>query len=162
MGVSGSGKSTLGITLARELGWDFLDADFFHSVENIAKMSAGVPLTDADRAPWLAVLNRELISRLEADRHFILACSALKAKYRTRLLEGVDGAEILYLRGTYHSIRERLQLREGHYMKENLLTSQFDALEEPEEALVLDADLSIPEMIETIYRKYPLLGSRFT
>jgi gluconokinase len=157
MGVSGSGKSTLGKALAVELGWDFFDADDFHSVENIARMSAGLPLTDADRAPWLAALNRRLFSTLEADRHPVLACSALKEKYRNQLLAGVEGIPVIYLRGSFERIRSRLLAREGHYMKENLLQSQFDTLEEPEEALVLDMSMSLHEMLDTILMEYPVL-----
>jgi gluconokinase len=157
MGVSGSGKSTLGKALAQKLGWDFFDADDFHSAENIAKMSAGIPLTDADRAPWLATLNRQLVSTLAVERHPVLACSALKAKYRTRLLDGGQGMAFIYLKGNFELVRSRLLEREGHFMKDNLLRSQFDALEEPEEAVVLDISLPADKMLETILMKYPTL-----
>lgn len=121
MGVSGSGKSTLGTSIAQRLRWDFFDADHFHSAENIAKMAAGIPLTDSDRAHWLEALNRQLVSTLKASRHPVLACSALKEKYRNRLLEGGEGIAIIYLKGSYELIRSRLLARESHYMKENLL-----------------------------------------
>src|SRR4030095_544887 len=90
MGVSGSGKSTVGKALAEKLGWDFFDADDFHPPENIAKMAAGIPLNDSDRAPWLAALSNLLLSTLQANRHPVLACSALKETYRAKLLEGND------------------------------------------------------------------------
>ena len=157
MGVSGSGKSTLGRALAQELGWDFFDADDFHSPENVVKMTAGIPLTDSDRALWLAALNRQLVSALAADRHPVLACSALREIYRTRLLEDVKGVAVIYLKGSYELIRSRLMSRESHYMKENLLQSQFDILEEPEEALALDVSMSIRKMLDTIFMKYPTL-----
>src|SRR5512139_3194569 len=120
MGVSGSGKSTLGRALAQELGWEFFDADDFHSVDNIAKMSAGIPLTDSDRAPWLEALNRLLLSTLMDAQHPVLACSALKESYRIRLLAGVEGIAIIHLKGSYELVRSRLMAREGHYMKENM------------------------------------------
>jgi len=100
MGVSGSGKSTLGKALAQKLGWEFFDADDFHSVENIAKMSAGIPLTDLDRAPWLEALNNLLLSTLLDAHHPVLACSALREKYRTRLLANVEGMAVIYLKGS--------------------------------------------------------------
>lgn len=155
MGVSGSGKSTLGKALAQELGWDFFDADDFHSAENIAKMSAGIPLTDSDRAPWLEALNQLLLSNLMDARHPVLACSALKENYRTRLLEGVEGMAVIYLKGSYEEVRSWLMAREGHYMKENLLRSQFDALEEPENAIFLDVSMPPGKMLDTILRRYP-------
>jgi gluconokinase len=154
MGVSGSGKSTLGKALAQTLDWDFFDADDFHSVENIAKMAAGIPLSDEDRAPWLAALNRRLISTLAVDRHPVLACSALKQIYRQHLLDGTHGIVIIYLKGTYDIIWPRIAAREGHYMKSNMLQSQFDTLEEPQEALVLDVSLPLEEMLGTILANY--------
>ena len=157
MGVSGSGKSTLGKALAQELGWEFFDADDFHSPENIAKMSAGIPLTDLDRAPWLETLNHLLISTSMEDRHPVLACSALKENYRTRLLAGVEGMAVIHLKGSYEEVRSRLMAREGHYMKEQLLQSQFDALEEPESAIVLDVSMPLGKMLDTISMRYPNL-----
>ncbi len=157
MGVSGSGKSTLGRALAQELGWEFFDADDFHPVENIAKMSAGIPLTDPDRAPWLEALNQLLLSTLRDAHHPVLACSALKENYRSRLLAGVEGMALLYLKGSYEEVRSRLMAREGHYMKENLLQSQFDALEEPENAIILDVSMPPGKMLDTIFMRYPNL-----
>lgn len=150
MGVSGSGKTTLGETLARKLGWDFFDADDFHPPENIAKMAAGIPLSDSDRAPWLAALHDKLLSTLGADRHLVLACSALKETYRAQLLEGMDGIAIIYLKGSYDLIWSRMSTRERHYMKPEMLQSQFDALEEPKHAIVLDVKMSVKDMIDTI------------
>jgi gluconokinase len=157
MGVAGSGKSTLGKPLAQKLGWDFFDADEYHSAENIAKMTAGVPLADSDRIPWLAALNQQLVSTLKANRHPILACSALKDKYRTLLLDGLEEMAVIYLKGSYDDIWYRLVSRQGHYMKENMLQGQFLALEEPDDALVLDVSLPVEDMLERIFTKYFLL-----
>jgi len=157
MGVSGSGKSTLGKALAHSLDWDFFDGDDFHSVENIAKMTAGIPLKDADRVPWLAALNHRLVSTLQQNRHPVVACSALKEVYRQQLLNGTHGIAIIYLKGDYDILWSRMAAREGHYMKSNMLRSQFDTLEEPQDALVLDASLPLDAMLGTILANYSLL-----
>ena len=153
MGVSGSGKTTVGQALARKLGWDFFDADDFHPPENIAKMAAGIPLDDSDRVPWLAALHDQLLSTLKAGHHPVLACSALKGKYRVQLLEDMDGIAIIYLKGSYNLIWSRMSTRESHYMKPEMLQSQFDALEEPEDAIVLEVKMSLKEMIDTITKR---------
>lgn len=138
MGVSGSGKTTLGRLLSQRLGWDFYDADDFHPAENIAKMARGQPLTDADREPWLDRL-RDLIAACKATNHpGALACSALKQKYRRRLIQNDPDVRVVYLKGSYDLIWSRMQTRTDHYMQSNLLKSQFDALEEPSDALVVD------------------------
>lgn len=157
MGVAGSGKSTLGRTLAEELGWDFFDADDFHSMENIVKMAAGIPLDDADRMPWLMALNHKLVSTLDENRHPVLACSALKQSYRDVLLDAADGIAVLYLKGSYDLIWSRIAAREGHYMKPNMLQSQFAALEEPQDALVVDISLPLEAMLDTVFANYPQL-----
>jgi gluconokinase len=156
MGVSGSGKTTVGKALAAKLGWDFFDADNFHSVENISKMAVGIPLSDSDRAPWLAALHDQLLSTLQAQRHPVLACSALKEKYRAQLLDGLDAIAILYLKGSYDLIWSRMSAREGHYMQPAMLQSQFETLEEPRNALVLDIAMPLDEMLDTILRQYSL------
>jgi gluconokinase len=157
MGVAGSGKTTLGRALADQLGWDYFDADDFHSVENISKMATGIPLSDSDREPWLVELNHILLSTLRENRHPILACSALKRSYRSQLLAGVDGIAIVYLKGNYDLIWSRISSREGHYMKSNMLQSQFDSLEEPENALVLDIHLPLETMLDIIFANYSTL-----
>ena len=153
MGVSGSGKTTLGKALAEKLGWDFFDADNFHPPENIAKMTAGIPLSDSDRAPWLAALHHQLLSTLSADRHPVLACSALKETYRAKLLEGMDGITVIYLKGSYDLILSRMSTREDHYMKPGMLQSQFGELEEPKDAIVLDVKVPLKDMIDAITKK---------
>lgn len=154
MGVSGSGKTTLGMALAQKLGWDFYDADDFHSHENIAKMIAGTPLTDMDRLPWLASLHDLLLGTLTANRHPILACSALKEKYRAQLLQGIDGIALIYLQGSYDLIWSRMSSRMGHYMKAEMLQSQIEALEEPENAIVMDISMPVDEMVDKIIDNY--------
>jgi len=148
MGVQGSGKTTVGRALAEHLGWRFADADEFHPPENIAKMAAGIPLDDRDRAPWLAELRTE-IDRSLADRsNLVLTCSALKERYRQRLL--TDGVALVYLRGTRELISSRLESRAGHFAKLDLLNSQFADLEEPTNALTIDVSSSVGEIVKEI------------
>jgi gluconokinase len=154
MGVSGSGKTTVGKALAQKLGWDFFDADDFHPVENITKMASGIPLSDSDRAPWLASLHNLLSSTLKSGRHPVLACSALKQKYRGQLLNGMEGIEVIYLQGSSELIESRMSAREKHYMKPEMLRSQFATLEEPKNAFVLDISAPLDKMIDKILSKY--------
>lgn len=146
MGVSGAGKSTVGRALAARLGIPFLDADEFHPPENVAKMASGTPLTDADRAPWLDVLNRRLVGMPDA----VLACSALKEAYRRRLSQGLAACRFVHLRGDIELIRARLQARQHRYMPASLLESQFASLEPPADAIEVDIAEAIPECIEAI------------
>jgi gluconokinase len=131
MGVSGSGKTTIGERLAANLRARFLDADDFHPAENVAKMAAGTPLTDEDRAPWLARLNETL----RGETNAVLACSALKEKYRKTLREGLRDFRIVHLKGNYDFIHARLAARKHRYMPASLLQSQFAALEAPGDAI---------------------------
>lgn len=150
MGVAGSGKSTVGSALAQELGWDFYDADGFHPIENITKMASGIPLDDEDRAPWLASLHALISASLQEDRPGVLACSALRKSYRQRLLEDNSGVKVVYLKGNYDLIWSRLDARMDHYMKPHMLQSQFEALEEPQNALTLDTTMSVDELVQKI------------
>jgi gluconokinase len=156
MGVSGCGKSTVARQLAEKLDWDFFDADNFHPPGNIAKMKSGIPLSDSDRAPWLSALNEMLISSLRAGRHPVLACSALKKSYRAKLLHGMDGVHFIHLKGSYDLIWSRISKRKGHYMKPEMLRSQFEALEEPIHALVMDVRLTPEEVVEKIIKSFQL------
>lgn len=152
MGVSGCGKTTVGQALADALGATFYDGDDFHPPENIAKMSSGMPLNDSDRQPWLERL-RDLISEHVAQgKGIVVACSALKASYRDVLREGNDSLRFVFLDGTFDMIWERMQAREGHYMKAEMLQSQFDALEPPGhgEAIRVDVDQSLDLMMGVI------------
>jgi gluconokinase len=153
MGVSGSGKTTVGRLLADRLGWEFYDGDDFHPPENLAKMSAGIPLTDGDRAPWLADLRGLVSTCLQENRPGVLACSALKERYRQVLTAGRPEVQVVYLRGSYELIRARMDARDGHYMKPAMLRSQFDALEEPGDALVMDISMPVGMIVELILEK---------
>jgi gluconokinase len=138
MGVSGCGKTTVGELLARRLGWRYLDADDHHPPENVAKMRAGTPLTDADRWPWLDRLNGLLRERQSAGENVILGCSALRQAYRERLAQGLDDVRWVHLSGSFDLIAARLQARKHRYMPATLLRSQFETLEPPTDALVVD------------------------
>ncbi len=132
MGVAGCGKSTLGARLAQDLGWAFRDGDDLHPAPNIAKMAAGVPLDDADRAPWLAAIGRWIDERIAATEDGVVTCSALRCAYRERLASGRPEVRIVHLTGTRALIAARLAARAGHFMPASLNDSQFDTLEAPE------------------------------
>jgi len=138
MGVSGSGKTTVGLQLAADLGWSFRDADDFHPPANIAKMSAGIPLTDEDRAPWLAAIRAHIDACLARGENAVVTCSALKESYRRTVIADPARVKLVYLRGDFDLLLRRLGRREGHFMKAAMLRSQFEALEPPRDALTLD------------------------
>lgn len=150
MGVSGSGKTTIGTRLAEALHWTFADADDFHPAANVDKMRRGIPLTEEDRRPWLSALRSQIGEWLEQDRSIVLACSALKAWYRRELLIDPSRVRLVYLKGPYSLIEKRLARRRGHFMRRELLASQYAALEEPAEALVVDAALRPPDVVQEI------------
>ena len=149
MGVSGCGKSTIGQQLADRLGWPFYDGDEFHPPANIDKMSRGIPLNDEDRSGWLAAIADRMLTLMAAGESGVFACSALKQKYRDQLHVS-DQVKFVYLRGNYDVIWSRMQQRPGHYMKPNMLASQFETLEEPHDALTLDIGQSPDHMVERI------------
>jgi gluconokinase len=155
MGPAGSGKTTVGELLAGQLGWEFADADNFHSPANIEKMAHGVPLDDNDRIPWLNSI-REAMEQWNAQRRsVVLACSALKKIYRERLQIN-SGVKLAYLKGTYDLLLERLHSRRGHYATEQLLASQFADLEEPADAITVDAAHSPEEIVAEIRKQLAL------
>jgi len=160
MGVSGSGKTVVGKALAQQLGWDFYDADDFHPPANIAKMANGIPLDDSDRASWLASLHDLISSSLRADRPGVLACSALKERYRKQLLAGDNTVQIVYLKGSYELIWGRMSARTDHYMKPHMLKSQFEALEEPVDALTIDISMPVDDIVSEIIRQMQHPGAR--
>src|SRR6185369_3097783 len=153
MGVSGSGKTEVGRSLANQLGWDFYDADDFHPPENVAKMANGIPLDDSDRAPWLASLHDLIASSLEQKKPGVLACSALKERYRQQLLQQDQDVGLVYLKGSYDLIWSRMSARADHYMKADMLKSQFDALEEPQNALTIEITRSVDQIVGEIMER---------
>ncbi|MBR0714816.1 gluconokinase [Bradyrhizobium liaoningense] len=162
MGVSGSGKSTVADALARRLGWRFEDGDRFHPAANVAKMSAGHPLTDEDRWPWLNAIADEIERTCKAGAHIIIACSALKHSYRDVLLRGRDDVRFVFLRGTQELIAERLARRKGHFMPPGLLTSQFKTLEPPDSAehvVTVSIDAPVEAIVNDALRQLNLRTS---
>jgi gluconokinase len=154
-GVSGSGKSTVGVLLAERLRAVFADGDAFHPAANVAKMHAGVPLTDADRAPWLRAIQAWMDEQISAGRTAVIACSALHLAYRDALLAGRPGARLVFLMVSRDVAAGRLAARHGHFFPASLLDSQFHDLEPPSKAegvLVVNADLPVPQLVTDIAR----------
>lgn len=155
-GVSGAGKTTLSRALAAALGWRFADADDFHPPANIAKMRAGLPLDDTDRAPWLRALRAEIDQHLAQGAPLVLACSALKQAYRATLLGGdrVGGdpgrVRLVFLAASRELLAARLATRAGHYMPPSLLDSQLATLEPPTDALHVDAALPTEAQVAAV------------
>lgn len=149
-GVAGCGKTTLGQSLAAKLGASFLDADHFHSMANVEKMRAGTSLTDEDRAPWLATLNAQLREASARGERVVLACSALKARYREAIARDIAQVVWIFLDGSFELIAARMRARENHYMPESLLWSQFEALERPVNAICISTEMSPTEQIDAV------------
>jgi gluconokinase len=159
MGVSGSGKSTIADKLAERLRWKYEDGDKFHPASNVAKMSAGQPLTDEDRWPWLQAIADEIDRVCGAGEHAVIACSALKRAYRDILVHGRSDVRIIYLKGTQELIASRLALRKHHFMPPGLLASQFKTLEPPdasENPVTVSIDASVETIIDDIVRQLKL------
>ena len=154
MGVAGSGKSVVGQQLARELRCEFLDGDSLHSPQNIAKMTHGIPLTDTDRASWLAAIQARILESFQRGESLVVACSALKQRYRDSLDRGV-AITWVYLKGSVELIRERLEQRKHHFMKAKMLASQFRDLEEPADAIVIDAAVEPPVAVRQVMSALP-------
>lgn len=151
MGVSGSGKTTIGQALAAAIGGEFRDGDDYHPPENIAKMASGVPLTDDDRAPWLAALRRLIDERRAAPGVLVLACSALTRRIRQRLGLDRDGIRVVHLEGSETLLAERMRARRHrHFMPPELLPSQLELLERPENALIVDASQPVDRLVAEI------------
>ncbi|GAB3625159.1 gluconate kinase [Pandoraea terrae] len=153
MGVSGSGKSTIGRQLADRLGCGFSDADQFHSPANIEKMKHGHALNDDDRKPWLAAIRDAIVARRAAGQHHVFACSALRERYREVLGDHDGDVVFVYLKGGAEVIGERLASRTGHFFDPVLLQSQFETLEEPRDALVIDIRESPEHIVATLLHK---------
>lgn len=150
MGVSGVGKTAVGMRLAEALGWRFLEGDDFHPLANVAKMAAGIPLTDEDRAPWLERLRELIAEALARGEDAVLACSALKRSYRQLLT--VDPARVrwVYLWAPQEVIASRLARRTGHFMPLGLLGSQLEELEAPEDVPQVDVTPGVDEVVAAI------------
>lgn len=155
MGVVGSGKTTVGSVLAAELGWQFADADDFHPQSNVDKIRHGIALTDADREPWLEALRSEINNWIAQHRNVVLACSALKRAYRKELKAGPE-VRFVYLKGSASLIAERLRSRHGHFANEQILSSQFDDLEEPENALTVPIDGTPQQIVAEVRQRLGL------
>lgn len=149
MGTTASGKTTIGSLLAERLGWEFVDGDDFHPAANVEKMKHGIPLTDADREPWLRALHDKIVQWSAEERDVVLACSALKQSYRDELRATRD-VRFVYLKGSYELFSQRVLARKGHFAKQDLLASQFAALEEPTDAITVDAAPSPEQIVEEV------------
>ena len=156
MGVSGSGKTSVGRALSDKLGCVFYDGDDFHSPSEVEKMSKGKPLNDEDRAPWLEVLRDLITAQSQAGESIVVACSALKKKYRQILRKGNPGLVIVYLEGDFDLVWSRMQHRSDHFMKPEMLKSQFDALEIPANALQVNIDQPVTSITEEIIDLFEL------
>jgi gluconokinase len=157
MGVTGSGKTTVGQLLAARLGYLFADADDFHSAANKDKMHKGIPLTDADRLPWLAAMHDQIAKWVDSKQDAVLACSALKQSYRQQLWSGPE-VRFVYLKGSYELIAQRLRARKGHFADKHILAGQFADLEEPTDAdaIVVDISKTPGEIVEEICHRLGL------
>jgi gluconokinase len=155
-GVSGSGKSTIGTKLAAAMHCEFLEGDTLHSTANIEKMSAGTPLTDADREPWLAAIHARIVEFHRRGEDLVVACSALKQQYRDVLADGVTITWV-YLKAPPDVLRLRLERRPAHFMKSDMLASQLAALEEPAEGIIVDAsqapDAIVGQILNRLFRR---------
>lgn len=153
MGVSGCGKSSIGQHLADQLAIKFYDADDFHSAESVKKMSQGIALNDDDRQPWLEDLAQRMV-QWQNEGGAVLACSALKQKYRDWLAKPQpENVCIVYLNGSFELINKRLSARQNHFMASSLLQSQFDTLEVPQDAITVDIDASPEQIVKNIIQE---------
>ncbi|MBF9014028.1 MULTISPECIES: gluconokinase [unclassified Oceanispirochaeta] len=151
MGVSGCGKTTLGERCAEKLRIGYFEADGFHPGVNIKKMRSGVPLNDDDRWPWLQLIKDKIMACQTAGESAVFSCSALKESYRRFLQDGLsEPVNWVYLRGSFETIYERLESRQGHYQKSDMLQSQFEALEEPDYGIILEIDMPLDEKVKTL------------
>lgn len=149
MGVVGAGKTTVGRMLAAQLKWEFADADDFHPASNVEKIRNGIPLTDADREPWLDSLHRAIVEWIAIGKNVVLACSALKSSYRSKLKVSQE-VRFVYLKGSASLIAERLRTRNGHFAGESILASQLADLEEPDDAVIVDISPEPQRIVEEI------------
>jgi gluconokinase len=154
MGAAGAGKTTVGRALAQELGWPFVDADQYHSAANVLKIGHGDGLTDADRHEWLRRLRAEVARAIERRQHMVMACSALKGLYRETLRAGLARVRFAYLKADPDLLRQRVASRRGHFAGPAIVDSQLRDLEEPPDALVLDASLPPAALVAEIRQNF--------
>ncbi len=152
MGVSGSGKTEIGGRLALHIGGTFLEGDDFHPSQNVAKMKAAIPLGDVDRFPWLEAIHDQIVLRLDRRELIVLSCSALKEAYRLRLVQGIEPSRVswVFLQGNPETLRRRLAERSGHFFSPELLQSQLEILEEPDEAIVMQIEETPERILERL------------
>lgn len=162
MGVSGAGKTRIGRELAHSLGWAFLDADDFHPQSNVEKMRGGVPLETADRAVWLDALTSALTALERGGADAVMACSALRREFRESLSASLADVRFVYLKAGAGLVRDRVTQREGHFMPASLVDSQFATLEEPDDAIVIDASQTPAEIVRRIVRELPAAATPST
>ena len=155
MGVTGAGKTTVGTLLAQQLGWAFADADSFHPSANVEKMRQAIPLTDADRIPWLEAIHQQMVQWNASSTNGVITCSALKQSYRELLLRDLD-VKLVYLQGSAALIASRVSARKGHFAPAELVASQFADLQEPDDALVVQVDRSPEEIAAEIRQRLGL------
>jgi gluconokinase len=155
MGVTGAGKTTVGAALAKQLGWEFADADSFHPPANVEKMRQAIPLNDEDRIPWLEAIHQQMKQWNDTGINGVITCSALKESYRQQLLRGLE-VKLVYLQGSYALIAQRVSQRQGHFAPAELVSSQFAALEEPGNALALQVDRLPEEIVAEIRQRLGL------
>ncbi|MBC7999575.1 MAG: gluconokinase [Leptolyngbya sp.] len=159
MGVSGSGKTTIGVALAQRLGCPYIEGDDLHPPSNVAKMREGTPLTDQDRAPWLAALAAKMKETKDSGQSCVVACSALKSAYRKTLTIDND-VRFVMLEISYETALERLNNRKGHFMPASLLKSQFQTLQEPHDAIAVNAEQQIEHIVDDIFKKLPTTNAQ--
>ena len=152
MGAAGAGKSTIGRALANALGWRFADADDLHSADAVAQMRRGVPLTDEQREPWLDRVHRLAADAVRAGESLVVACSALKERYRARIGDGLAGIVFVYLEAGPELLHARVSGRPSHFMPESLVDSQLATLEPPADAIRVDAALPVDAQVAVIRR----------
>ena len=148
MGVAGAGKTTIGREVADRLGGEFVDGDTLHLDESIRKMSAGVPLVDADRVPWVRRIRERIDAALDEGRVLVITCSALREQHRQVMMDGAPDVRLVYLKGDFDVIEARLAARTDHFFGRALLESQFEALEEPDGAIEIDISGDVPSVVE--------------
>jgi gluconokinase len=154
IGPSGAGKSTVGERLAHTLDWPFIEGDVLHPPANIEKMRAGIPLTETDRAPWLDALRERIADHLARGTSAVVACSALKRAHRDRLRVDAKRVQFVYLQADEALLQRRLETRSGHFMKRDMLRSQLEALESPDDALIIDAALPVEAIVTQLQKRF--------